>query len=414
MGIYTTPDGRYTFAIETEGQGDGNSVVYDRMVPVWDRFSYESGRGEPPPKPSQPDVPPPPTDQPPVILNPSPILPGSPRLVRVTNEQDGTIPPRMSSYWANAWVDPRDNTVVVFCGHESGAPQFFRVGPHPSAVSRLGNLGIPYRGETEGWYFGEDGCLYLFEGPRFRRLYRHAISGGIDQDEVLYDISAVQGIPTNTDLWQPHSSDDGRVHSATVRQIVSTGKYPYIGTVVCRYGVIDYFPAIGVLDESFLSADGIHLGIKESNDRGYDQLSEDNRYINLSTRNTCYILDRERAMGHSDCGPSYVVGEADKPDPGMCGWWDLNGPLTPERFQPLFPTLNMGYVAVRGERILHSSATQLRLVDRHTAAISTLIDHGGGPDYDDRVKANLSPCSRVACFMSSFGGPRRDVYLLVL
>lgn len=314
----------------------------------------------------------------------------------------------MMSYWANAWVDT-DGSIVVFCGHESGHPQFFRVGPDPRVVQRLGDLGVPYRGETEGWYFGADGSLYVYDGPRFRRI--NPFKG---KDEVLYDISTVQGIPTGTILWQPHSSRDGRVHSATVQQVVSDGPYPKIGTVVCRFGEVEYYPAKGKLDESALSGDGTYLIIKEGYDRGLPELSEDNRIINLSTRNTRYILDAERAIGHSDCGSSFVVGEADKPDPGMCGWWDLNGPLNIERFHPLFETLNMGYIAVSGERILHSGPTQLRLIDRHTGAQTTLLDHGGGTAYDERVKANLSPDGRVACFMSSFGGPRQDVYLLIL
>lgn len=401
MPLIQTPDGRYTFAIETEGEGDGNSVVYDRMVPVWDRFSYENGKGEAPaPKPGQPDVPPQPAPQPspqPPVLDPLPSWMG-PRFIRVTNEQDGRIPPRMMSYWANAWVE--GNSIWVFCGHEDGLPRFFIIGPSSGSVERRGNMNIPYRGETEGWYWDREGWVYLYDGPRFRR-----VNPRTGADDIIYDISEVQGIPRNTVLWQPHSSDDGQTHSATVLQRVDVGSYPKIGTVLCRFGKVDYFPAQGVLDESALTSDGAYLIIKEN---------EDNRIITLATRDTRHIADRERAMGHSDCGAGWVVGEADKPDPGMCGWWDLNGPLNPERFHSLFQTLNMGYVSVRGERILHSSETQLRLVDRQTGAITTLMDHGAGLAYDDRAKGNLSPCGRVVCFMSSFGGPRRDVYLLIL
>jgi hypothetical protein len=36
-------DGRYRLAV----QADGNSVVYDRGRPVWDRFSYEAGQDPP-------------------------------------------------------------------------------------------------------------------------------------------------------------------------------------------------------------------------------------------------------------------------------------------------------------------------------------------------------------------------------
>ena len=71
MPLYTTPDGRYTVAWQTAGEGDGNSVVYDRGpslavpwpgMPVWDRFSYEAGLGQVRPPTDPPPSPPPPPD----------------------------------------------------------------------------------------------------------------------------------------------------------------------------------------------------------------------------------------------------------------------------------------------------------------------------------------------------------------
>lgn len=405
MPLFTTPDGRYTVAWQTPGEGDGNSVIYDRGMdlavpwpgtPVWDRFSYEASLGEYTPRPSPP--PQSPTPAPPPSL-PDPFSFPGPRLIRVTNEQEGTIPPRFMSYWANAFLESPD-TALVFCGNADGLPRFFRVHLSSKQVDRLGSLGVPYRGETEGWYWDIRGWLYVYEGSRFRRL--HPLSG---QDELIYDISTDSRIPAPSRLWQPHSSDDGLVHSATVELITSNGPYARVGTVVCWNGHVDYYPAEGILDESAVSADGRYLIIKED---------EDNRIIRISSGETRHIADHQRSLGHSDSGPSYILGEADKPDPGMCGWWDLDGPLTEDHFHGLFNTLNMGYVAVRGDRVLHSSETQLRLVDRFTGYITNLIDHGGPSDYDGRVKANLSPCGRLACFMSPFGGPRRDVWLLTL
>jgi hypothetical protein len=57
MPLFTTPDGRFVVAWETAGEGDGNSVIYDRGPnleqpwpgeAVWDRFSYLRSIGEDP------------------------------------------------------------------------------------------------------------------------------------------------------------------------------------------------------------------------------------------------------------------------------------------------------------------------------------------------------------------------------
>jgi hypothetical protein len=416
MPLDTTPDGRYTIAWQTPGEGDGNSVIYDRGpnlevpwpgTPIWDRFSYEAGLGE-----SRPPAAPPPSLPPaaPLPTPPSPEAVGAPRLIQLTDTSDGHIPPRMMSDKANAWVDGQ--TALVFCGHEDGLARFFRVGLITGQVQRLGSLSVPYRGETENWYWLPDGSLILIEGPRLRRLTFAGEDRRLASDEIVLDISSSH---PGCDLWQASSSDDGQVHAATVRQIVAEGSYPKIGTVVQRSGQQIFFDAIGTLDESQLTRNGRQILIKENRGSG-----DDNRLINLDTSDTQWLRDQDRAMGHSDCGPDFVVGEADKPDPGMCGWWDLTKPLTPERFHPLFPTLNMGYISARGGRILHSGDTHLSWVNRQTGEVTLLLAHGGGSAYDDRVKANLDPTARVACFMSSFGGSRRgtvgrrEVYLAVL
>lgn len=392
MPLYTTPDGRYTYAIETPNQGDGNSAVYDnwRGVPVWDRWSYEAGLG------GSPVVLPPVAPLPVPVPETPPEPAGNWRRppIQVTDASDGTFEPRMMSYWANAFVT--GNKAFVFAGHVGDEqPRFFEVNLVTGTVDRLGPL-IGFVGTTEGWSWTRDGWIVLCDGPRLRK-----VSPFTNEAPVIFDISEVQGIPKNSQLWQPHSSDDGQTHSATVEQIVETGSYPKVGTVVFWHGQIEYFPARGVLDESAISGDGGYLIIKED---------DDNRVITMGTKDTRMIRDGERALGHSDVGPDYMVGEADKPDPGMCGWWDLRQPLTPGRFHPLFPTLNMGYVSVRAGRILHSSETELRLIDRESGAITPLIDHGVRSDnYDDRVKANLDHSGRVATYMVN-----RQVYLLVL
>lgn len=300
------------------------------------------------------------------------------RVIQVTNDDDGSFVPRMYSYWSNAVVL---NEVYVFAGHEDGTVHFFQVNRDAEVVGRLGSL-LPYRGTSEGWRWDIEGWIYLLEGPRLRRV--NPFTG---EDRVVFDISDAH---PGCDLWQSHSSDDGRTHSATVRQIVGGGAYPKLGTVVVRDGQMLFFQAQGSLDESQVTRSGSHVIIKEN---------DDNRVVNLQTRETIIIRDSERALGHSDCGSDFIVGEADKPDPGACGLWDLTQPLTPGRFRLLFPTTNMGYVSTRGGRCLWSNDTHLSLVNLNNGAITLLVEHGGGTSYDDRVKANLDPTGQVACYM---------------
>jgi hypothetical protein len=383
-------DGRYLLAV----QGDGNVVVYDRATPVWDRWSYEAGQPQAPaPPPSAADTPAPPipsiTSDP--VATPS-ANPGRP--IRVTSAADGELVPRMYSYWPNAWVD--GNTATVFVGHADGRPRFFKVDLGGGGVERLGPR-VPYTGTSEGWYWNSGGWVHLCEGPRLRRV--HPFSG---QDDVLFDISDM--LP-NCVLWQAHSSDDGEVHSATVQQVSSSGAWPKIGTVVCRNGRTQYFAARGSLDESQVTADGSFLVIKED---------DDNRIINLATGEERMLRDGDGAVGHSDCGAGIVVGEANLPEPGACVLWDLRQPLTLDRRRTLFNTWNMGYVALRGERCVHSDATHLSLVDLNTGRRTPVVAHGcNGTDYDSRVKANLDPSGRVACYMTNSDG-RFDVWVLPL
>jgi hypothetical protein len=324
----------------------------------------------------------------------APVVSAAGRTWRVTDERDGIIVPRQMSYWANAWAS--GNTAFVFAGTSEGV-RFFSVDLETGAVERM-PIVFPYGGETEGWSWTRDGEIFLYEGPRLR-----CVSPFSGDDRVLLDIS--DRFP-GCDLWQPHASNDGQTLSATVRRIVDEGAYPKIGTVVLAGGQQHYFGASGVLDESAVTADGAFVVIKED---------EDNIVVDLATGEIRFLPDAGGAVGHSDVGPSYVVGEANLPGPGACVYWDLRLPLELRYRRTLFLTDNMGYVSCRGDVWLHSGPADVSLVSVDGSGLVPLFAHGNvGTAYSDRVKANLSPCARVACYMTNAGGPREDVYVFVL
>lgn len=331
------------------------------------------------------DSPAPSPHTPPVVTIEPPLEAG--RVYQVTGPTDGTFHPRFYSYWSNAFI--RDGSAFVFAGHVDGRPRFFRVDLETGGVERLGAL-VGYGGTAEGWYWDRRGRLMLCDGPRLRRIDPFGRA-----DDVVLDISDTH---PGCRLWQAHSSDDGLVHSATVERITTDGPYQRIGTVASRPGWRTVFPSFGVLDESQVDRSGAYLIIKEDHD---------NRIITLATGETRTIRNAEGALGHSDCGHGFIVGEDDQI--GACVWIDLQD-LSDLR---LFSTWNMGYVSVRGDRCLLSDRTHLSLVALDGSGVTPVVAHGMvGEGYDFQVKANLDPTGRIACYMSNQGTGRFDVFLV--
>lgn len=326
-----------------------------------------------PPKPA-----PAPPVQPPAATGP----------IRVTDERDGEILNRGYSYWSQAWVHPT-GAIYAFVGHADGQPRFFRI-ELDGTVHRIGPM-LGYTGTGEGWFWTPAGEVMLCDGPRLRK-----VNPFTKDEHVVLDIS---GSHPGCRLWQAHSSDDGRTHSATVQRIVSEGAYPNEGTVVQRGDKLLYFPALGALDESHVTSDGSHLLIEESND---------NRIIDLETFEERKITNYDGALAHIDCGPGYAVGENDQA--GACTYLDLR---TLGR-RVLFNTWQMGHVSVRAGRCLLSDAEKLALVSLDGSGVTPLVQHGmRGEGYDYTCHGNLSPDGSVAAWVSNATG-RMDLYLLRL
>lgn len=374
-----TSDGRYMAA----DQDDGNFVVYGvDGAPLWDRWSYEGKKGAEAATPSPP----------------APRPSGGLRLVKVTDERDGELVNRGYSYWPQAWIKDAEGATYAFCGHADGNPRFFRV--VDGGVNRLGPLlEGHYLGTGEGLYWSRDGRVHVCAGSQLRLV--NPFTGA---EELIYDASA-DGHP-DWNLWQAHSSDDGQVHSATVRIPTPSGPYPAVGTLLVRGGAASFYPAEGELDESQVSSDGAYLLIKESHGASDD----DNRLVNLATGDVQRLTKAEGALGHSDCGASFAIG-ADRAN-GTCAYVSFTQRLRAGR--ALFQTWNMGHVSVKGGRCLLADATALSLVALDGSGVTKLADHGMiGDDYDHQVMANLDLTGRVAAYLSNAAG-RMDLYLLEL
>lgn len=121
------------------------------------------------------------------------------------------------------------------------------------------------------------------------------------QYETVFNVESLLG--NGYRIAQAHSSDDDRVHSATLK---NSGNNADLGCVLYREASNDitFFAKKGPFDECQVDRSGRWLVIKENVD---GQAGEDNRIINVQTLEERLLLDQEGAGGHSDLGHGYMV-----------------------------------------------------------------------------------------------------------
>lgn len=291
----------------------------------------------------------------------------------------GSFRRRMYSYWSNAWVHP-DGATFVFGGNPG--PSFYRIDPSGD-IHELGTLSVRSGGETEGWYWDLNGRLYIADGNTF--WYVNPFDGSAQE---IYSAPGP--------LWQPHSSLDGQVHSATLKD----SSWRKIATVVWYRGRLLRFDAIGELDESIVTKDGEWLVIEEKwLIPGTPEAKDHNRIIRLATQEEYVLSQWDGAVGHCDTNLDSVIGEDD--EHGACVVWNLRERSRRE----LWRTWNMGHVSWQAGRLLSSDNESLTLVDTNSAAMQHVQSHGihVTSDYDTQVRANLSPCGKRATYIGDDG-----------
>lgn len=362
------------------------------------------------------------------------------RAARITNPQDcaggDCVQPTGYAYWRNMNNHRGADRILVVVGLDVGrggsGPTLFSYRKSSGRVRKLGPLftaASPLRHDTaEGWYFSaqQRHALYVNDG---RRLLRYDV---IDKtSQVVFDIRAWDA--TGAYIKQLHSSDDDTVHSAT---LVRGGRHA--GCVVYDEprDNLTFYPAAGPLDECQLGRSGAWLLIKENTD---DRQGVDNRIIALDSGEQATLFDAQGAVGHSDNGHGYMVGEDNWHErPGAVRLWHFDGLLdgqlvyhglswdvgtthiTHTNADPRLPAAHQYACASHlGPRTI-ARANELVCFpldgSRTTLVVApTMTDPnaaGGNSAYGRAPKANLDPTGRYLFWTSNMGGQRLDAFIV--
>lgn len=289
------------------------------------------------------------------------------------------VKPIGMSYWRNINYHAGRDTFLVALSVEDNL-NTFEISKQTLRVIHQKGLGINHTGE--GIYFSatRHDILYV---PLNGALYAVNVFTG--------DQSLIWAARDGEKLWQIHSSYDETVHSAS-RQ---NNLYQITGWLVNNKGNIESYDLAGEPDECQIDKSGQFLIIKEDN---Y------NRIININTDEEHFISNEQGAVGHSDCGFGYVLGENDFSQ--YAGALDLIN-LNNQRATLIYSTgiWNMGYVSFTNAKIT-SIINQKCLITTPNQLISVKLDGSGqgkiicpvveSSEYEYRAKANLCPLGEYA------------------
>jgi hypothetical protein len=353
------------------------------------------------------------------------------------------------SYWANINNHVGSDTMLIFLSldrrYGGAGPSLFSVNKVSGETQNLGPLfpeSSPYSWSSgEGWYFSHTrpDTLYINYGTR---LMRYDVRTG--SLETVFDIGTTFG--SGRYVWQAHTSDDDRVHSATVRV---TSTYEPLGCVVYREDTAQwYFAArIGDYDECQVDKSGQWLVIKENVDGRHH---EDNRVIDIETGSERVLLDENGAGGHLDLGYGYMVAfDNFNLLPGAVRTWRFDMDL--QGGQPVAAVSGQGTLNYHltdwtaGGHVAHGNAKPDVDPERQTACTSNASRHtwarvneivcyrldgsletlvvaptltdldaagGGSLDYTKLPKGNLDVTGEYLIWTSNVGGGRLDAFLV--
>lgn len=229
---------------------------------------------------------------------------------RVTDDAQGALlEPVGYSYWRNMNAHRNNDFIYVMLAFRNKGPCLFVVSKIDGTSKMVDFMEFSHTGE--GLYFSAHkvDILYVNLGSTF---YRYNVETG--------SMKEIFSIDKNCYLWQCHSNFDETIHSATFRD---KNTYEMLGAVVYNENLnqLRYFPKKGDFDECQIDKSGKFLVIKET----YLGRGECNRVVHLETEREIIISNDEGAIGHSDSGDGFIIGEVDvNPLPNCVEMRDLN------------------------------------------------------------------------------------------
>ena len=366
--------------------------------------------------------------------------------VRLTNASDcagnDCVLPVGYSYWNNINNHLGSDTMLVFLGLDRNkggtGPTLFSIHKPTGATANLGPIfpaGSPYSSLTgEGWYFSRNRphTLYLNHGPR---LFRYDVQ--LRALETVFDVTGPHG--ANRYISQIHSSNDDRVHSATLHVIPSDEK---LGCIVYRETPPRwwFFARQGELDECQIDKSGRWLVIKENVD---GRNGEDNRVIDLDLGIEVVLLDEWGAGGHSDIGYGYMAAEDNfNAKPGAVRLWRFDLGAVPGQGSLVYHLASwssgLGHIAhgnarpgaLPGQQVACASNASRQALPRVNEIVCFRLDQslnalvvapnlsdlnaagGGADDYGKLPKGNLDLTGEYFVWTANAGTARLDAFVV--
>jgi hypothetical protein len=355
------------------------------------------------------------------------------------------------SYWRNINNHAGSDTMLIFLSLSRGkggvGPSLFSYNKVTGATSNLGPIfdsSSPFSWATgEGWYFSATMPHALYANVAGTSTF-HRVDVVTHTTQQIFDIAPQFG--SDKYVWQPHSSNDDKVHSFTMRSHTDDAMLG-CGVYNEATAAFAYFPKIGTFDECQIDKGGRYLMIKEHTGLGTGA-DDDNVIVDLQTGTQTTFFDVAGAVGHSDDGVGYVVGEDNYYNlPGAVRLWNFASPFPSPSTLPVAPqgtlVYNMQDWSTGIGHITHanakagSAASQFACSSNANRINSPRVNElvcfpldgslnavvvapnmvdlnapGGGEDYWKLPKANLDVTGEYMIWTANQGGGRQDAFLV--
>ena len=366
------------------------------------------------------------------------------------------------AYWHNTNNHVGSPVMLIFLGMDrnrgGSGPALIAYNKPTDEVQSLGPLFAaesPYSFATgEGWYFSGTLPTSLYTWlPGGTELRRYDVIAKQFEEVPALDLAQCQRPNTcpadAAYLFQPHSSHDDLVHSATVQ----SASFERLGCVVYRTPGKRFMffpkPAGYGFDECHIDKSGRWLMLLETTPDG----ALNNRIIDLRNGSATTIQDVQGGLGHLDMGFGYAVG-ADNYHPWPNATILLKFPVT-STDRPVGPVLhyNKRWDIAAANHVAHGNAipglpaesqyacgsNASRVLDMADEIVCFSVDPrrnvdgsldvlvvgqvmtdldalGGrdddGDDYEQLPKGNLDVTGRYFIWTTNMGGDRLDAFLV--